>query len=487
MIIAPYKDKRRQPTVVVVDGDGESLRYMTDNGFSETGPAETLWARLAEKERYKRPKSHRTGQYMATVTGAPPVVVTPGRGSIRDLVRTCDARHWEGLRSAPGKYKALVHDGGPVVKRLGLRTDYESAAHGLFEFVEFCNGYGVRFNGSVPTAGYSLFRTTLDKPFTLWSPPNIMKAMWPGRRESFYPPTRYYDMAYFDLPCAYGNVLDDKVPTRWGHYDTRKVDDTTIDGYGLGAVYIPNDNPVPNPLPLRLKPGSKRESISYATGAFEGIWPFRDLAHAQDRNQMLRDPTDCWVPTRYTDAFATDKWQLLRKEMRNLPGIAGDLGKLADNSLWGMFAFDNTQNSRVRWLTRNGDPNQVTITSAPGIRMIHGMAVGVTATARVRAKLYDAIVQSDAVYCETDGVIASRQNNLNGDWKLKQQFGVIDIKAPQIYRWLDRDDVGWHYHGESTPHTFLSTSPSNSPIGDGFGNAGAMSIRDAHLRRLIHD
>lgn len=510
--VSPYADRRRQPSVVVVAGTPERLRYISSTGEYREGEPEAIWKELAQPEKYLGFTTVRGKQYSRWNKGSPPIVVAAKRGSIRELVQTCDARHWSGVRSDHGKYKTIVHDGegGPIVRRLGVTADLEVAADALFTFVRFCNDKGVRFGGSVAGAGFNLFRTTLTQPIRFWSPPNITEALWPGRREYFYPPDRYFDMAYYDIKAAYPYALiDDRtmfqrgVPTHWkyveneGHSE-RLLTMGNLDGYGTCTVYVPPDNPPPNPVPLRLKPGTRRESITYATGAFSGVWPFRDIAHAWEANQMVRQPSGCWIPSRYTDAFASDAWQALRKELRSLPGLAGTLGKLADNSLWGMFAFDNTADAEIRWLTKDGDPTKISEKRKPGIRRVHGAGVGVIATARVRDRLWDGINSTKAVYCDTDGLIApyatapqymnGKRKKNEGEWALKERFGVLDIKAPQVYRWANEGDVDWHYLGESMPHTFHSfgTEP-NRPNGDDRGNAGAMSVRLAHLRGLMND
>lgn len=500
LIVKPYAERRRQPSVALVSFVGERLRYVTNNGECREGDPETLWRELAQRERYVAHTVDRGRPRNRLVNGAPPIVVSPRRGSIRDLVTTCDARHWVGLRNDHGKYKTIVHDNGPTVKRLGINADSDLAAEALFTFVAFCNSKGVRFNGSVAGAGYNLFRTTLTKPLSFWSPPNVMEALWPGRRECLEPPKRYYDMAYYDIKSAYpyalmddGSLLGRGIPTHWRWQAEGCIKAANQEAYGDCRVFVPYDNTPPNPFPVRLRPGTRRENISYMTGAFTGTYPFREMITGYD--YILANPTNCWVPDRYTDAFASVEWQALRLEMRSLPGLAGKLGKLADNSLWGMFAFDNSADKEIRWLNRNGDPNNVEEKRKPGVRRIHGAGVAVTVTARVRKRVYDGIKSSDAIYCDTDGIIApyllapsymnGKRKKTEGEWELKQRFGVIDIKAPQVYRWLNDGDVNWRYFAESMPHKFDSFPIEvNRPNGDGMGNAGAMSQRVAQIRKL---
>lgn len=479
----------------MVGGTPERLAYISDSGEFREGEPETLWKELATRERYLVQTVDRGRPRARWTDGAPPIVVAAKRGSIRDLVATCDARHWTGVRSDHGKYKTIIHDEGPIVRRLGVTAPLEVAADALFTFVKFCNSKGVRFSGSVAGAGLSLFRTTLTKPVHFWAPPNIIDALWPGRREYWHPPARYTNMAYYDIRAAYpAALMDDGVPTHWHQIDPDRWI-RNKDGYGRARVFVPYEHSPPHPVPLRLKPGTRREQISYATGAFSGTWPFRDVGEAALEGCLLDKPEECWAPSRFTNVFASPEWLELRAEMRALPGLAGTLGKLADNSLWGMFAFDNSADAEIRWLTRDGDPNRTTEKRKGGIRRMHGAGIAVVATARVRSRLLTGVRASSAIYCDTDGVIAPssapgwmRKGKADGDWTLKQRFDVLDVKAPQVYRWANMNDIDWHYLGESSAHSFLSSTAEKGKInGDNEGTAGTMSIRQAHLRKLMTD
>lgn len=491
--VAPYADRRRQPTVAVVAGTPERLAYITNNGEFREGDPETLWKELAVRECYQTVQMNRGKPRPRWVTGSPPIVVSAKRGSIRDLVRTCDARHWVGLRSTHGKYKTLEHEGGPTVRRLGVNADLVPAAEALFTFVDFLNSHGVRFSGSISGAGFSLFRTTLTAPIRFWSPPNAANALWPGRREYWHEPRTWYGMGYFDLKAAYpAALMESGIPTAWHQVDPEKWRGHP-DGFSAARTFTPYDHTPPHPLPLRLRPGSRRESISWAKGSFSGVWTHRDMANADDVDISVT-ADECWVPTKWTDAFSSDRWLALRAEMRGLPGLAGVLGKIADNSLWGMFAFDSSADIRIRWETKDGDMSKTTESKASGVRKVHGVGVALAATSRVRQHLWKGIHQTDAIYCDTDGLIApdtakpSPANGGDGTWYLKQKLGVIDIKAPQCYRYLNADDVDWHYLGESSPANFLSSMAyPNQMNGDELGTAPPLSVRQAYLLGLMND
>lgn len=491
--VTPYAERRRQPTVVVVAGTPERLRFITSDGETAEGDPEAIWKRLATRERYTVTAVDRSKIRTRIREGASPIVIAAKRGSIRELVRSCDARHWLGVRSTHGKYKTLIHEGGPTVRRLGVTADLEVAADGLFNFVDFCNAHGVRFSGSISGAGLSLFRTTLDTSLKFWAPERALEALWPGRREYWHEPKRWYGMQYFDIKAAYpASLMESGIPTHWHQTDPAKWQKER-DGFSLARCFTPYDNILPNPLPLRLRPGSRRESISWATGAFRGTYPHRDLENALQSDTYIQ-PDETWSPTKYTDAFASRQWQCLRTEMRALPGLAGILGKLADNGLWGMFAFDNSGDIEVKWRTADGDMSKTDERKKSGMRKAHGVGVALAATARVRQSLWNGIRQSQAIYCDTDGLIAPATARVTpvaggeGTWHLKQELSVLDVKAPQLYRWANAGDVDWHYLGESSPRNFQGAAVTNGHMhGDGEGTAHAMSVRTAHILGLLKE
>lgn len=488
--VAPYNDRRRQPVVVVVGGTKDELTYISNAGDCVSGPPEEVWKALATKEKYFRSFMDRGKERTRYVEGSPPIVIAAKRGSIRDLVRTCDARHWEGVRATHGRYKTLIHDGGPTVRRLGVTADLEPAADGLFRFVQFCSHHGVRFSGSIAGAGYSLFRTTLKQPFTLWAPDCAIGALWPGRREYWHSPRLWRDMAYYDIKAAYPAALSqDLIPTHWDKVEPanwRKHPN----GFSVARALTPSDASPPYPLPLHLRLGTRRESISWASGAFAGVWPHLDMLNAADLDTWI-EADETWVPTRYTDVFASDEWQSLRAEMRGLPGLAGTLGKMADNGLWGMFAFDNSQDIRIRWNTSNGDMSKITETRKMGIRSSSGMGIALAATARVRQKLWQGIRASGAIYCDTDGIICPIDNppslatGLDGSWVLKDRMDLLDVNAPQSYRWINGADTDWHYIGGSERDFHSAPIIRGQLHGDESGTAPAMSVRVAHIRKLM--
>lgn len=419
------------------------------------------------------------------------IVVTPCPGSIRHLIRTCDATHWTGVTKGSGKYQNLTHNGSVTIHRLKIRGDLDEVAEGLFTFIDFLNEHNAIFRSSIAGGAMSLFKQTLSSPVRMWAPDCAAEAFWPGRAEYFGDEVqRFYDMAYFDLKAAYPAALAaEPIPVRWKQCDPDKWQ-LHPDGFSKATAFVPYDSLPPHPLPLRLNAGKKSEALIYPTGAFSGWWPHRDMRHADEMGMIVR-VDETWVPAHVTTAFQDENWQRLRQGLRALSDMAGRFGKMADNGLWGLMSFDGTKLKRVRWTNPNGDPTSIEIISAVnGIREVHGMGVALSATSRVRHALWEGIKASDAVYCATDGLIAASGSVLTpaggeGGWVIKEPLGVVVIKDVGAYKWANPGDVNWNYLGDSQASFDAVSGTKGALFGDLETNTlHTASRRQLHLRRV---
>lgn len=482
--------EQRQPPIAVVSGNRERLRYVTSTGEDREGDPETIWQELAFPQPYVREVTDR-GKTRHRHDSRKYVVVTPCPGSIRHLIRTCDATHWTGTTKGSGKYQNLTHASGTTVHRLKIRGDIDAIAGGLFHFIDYLNENGAIFRSSIAGGAMSLFKQTLEKPINMWAPDCAANAFWPGRAEYFGDKERrFYDMAYFDLKAAYPAALaSEPVPTRWKQCDPSKWQ-LHPDGFSRATAFVPYDSPPPHPLPLRLNAGKKSEALVYPTGAFSGWWPHRDVRHADEMGMIVR-VEETWIPAAVTDMFANTAWRALRGGLRSLPGIAGTIGKMADNGLWGLMSFDGTKLKRVRWTDPTGDPTSIEIVGAVnGIREMHGLGVALAATSRVRHSLWEGIRASNAVYCATDGLIAPALSTLTpmggeGGWAIKEPLGVVVIKDVSAYKWANPGDVDWQYLGNSKASFDAASGDRGNLFGDTDTNTlHTASIRRLHLRRI---
>lgn len=476
-----------------MSGNRERLRYVTTTGEDREGSPEEIWRELAFPQPYIREVIDR-GKVRYRRDARKYVVVTPCPGSIRHLIRTCDATHWTGVTKGSGKYQNLTHEssrGNVTIHRLKIRGDLDEVATGLFAFIDYLNEHGAIFRSSVAGGAMSLLKQTLPSPVKMWAPDCAAEAFWPGRAEYFGDEERrFYDMAYFDLKAAYPSALaSDPIPVRWKQCDPDKWQ-LHPDGFSRATAFVPYDSPPPHPLPLRLNAGKKSEALIYPTGAFSGWWPHRDMRHADEMGMIVR-VEETWIPAAVTTMFENELWQHLRKGLRSLSGVAGSFGKMADNGLWGLMTFDGTKLKKVRWTEPDGNPLSIEIISAVnGIREMHAMGVALAATSRVRHRLWEGIKASSAVYCATDGLIAPSTARLEpwggeGGWVVKEPLGVVVIKDVGAYKWANPGDVDWHYLGDSRESFLAASGTKNDLYGDAETNTlHAASIRQLHLRRI---
>jgi len=436
-----------QSPIAVVWGNPDELHYIDSNGEYRSGNPEEIWQELAMPQPVQR-RNIRRGQSYMSRSYQKYVVVTPHKGSIKNLIRTCDARHWTGITKGSGKYHTLTHTGGPTIHRLYHDEHPEEVAKHLFAYADFLNSHGCVFRSTVTGGGLSLFKTTLDKPIKLWAPPEITEAFWPGRAEYFYDRYQlFWNMAYYDLKQAYPTALSSSpLPARWHQTDPDKWREYP-DGFSYAVAYVPPSDPLPHPLPKRLTGGKRQAKISYASGVISGWYPHRDLLAADELGYIVRVETT-WIPDSYTEAFQSERWQELRQELRGLPGLAGRFGKEADNGLWGLLGFDSTKQRKVAWTDKDAtDKGEQTIANINGTRQIHGLGIAVSATARVRQQLWQAMTATNAIYCATDGIICRPTFALDSQWILNEEMPLVAIKDSGCYAYYSESSPILQYKG----------------------------------------
>lgn len=476
---------QRQRPIAVVAGTPERLRYVTSDGEVSEGDPETIWRELARPQLYFRERTDR-GRTRTVADTQKYIVVTPRRGSIRNLVTTCDATHWTGITKGSGKYHTLTHDGGPTVYRLEADGRLEDIASELFAYVAFLNEHGAIFRSTVTGGGLALFRTTLEKPIKMWAPEVAINAFWPGRCE-YYRPERatFWNMAYYDLRQAYPTALSEApIPTRW-HQTLPENWRKHPDGFSFATAFVPYDDPPPHPLQLRLNVGKKSEHLVYPTGVFSGWWNHRDMRIADDLGYIVREPQQTWVPDDFTSAFQADEWQELRRGLRAL----GRFGKMADNGLWGLLSFDGTKQKRIRWTDKAGT-KQEKVADIHGIRETHAIGVALAVTSRVREKLWHAIQATGAVYAATDGIIAPdpTPSPLSDQWVLKERYTYLDIKDIGLYSWINDRSPITQYLGGGKDRFDAADGKKGYQFGDPeTSTIPTASIRELHLKGTLKE
>jgi hypothetical protein len=479
----PERETRQRP-IAVVTGNAERLRYITSEGETNEGDPETIWQELAAPQPYFRERTDR-GRIRTVADTQKLIVVTPRRGSIRELIRTCDATHWTGITKGSGKYHTLTHGGELTVYRLEADGRLEDIAASLFAYVDFLNEHGAIFRSTVTGGGLALFRTTLETPVKMWAPEVAVNAFWPGRCE-YYREERatFWNMGYYDLRQAYPTALSEEpIPTRW-HRTNPDNWRKHPDGFSSATAFVPYDDTPPHPLQLRLNVGKKSEHLVYPTGVFSGWWNHRDMRIADDLGYIVR-VNESWVPDAFTSAFQSDKWLELRQELRKL----GTFGKMADNGLWGLLSFDGTKQKRIRWTDKAGT-RQEKVADIHGIRETHAIGVALSVTSRVREKLWHAIQATGAVYAATDGIIAPvvTPSPLSDEWVLKERYTYLDIKDVGLYSWINDKSPITQYLGGGKARFDAADGKKGYQFGDAETNTiPATSIKELHKAGKIHD
>jgi hypothetical protein len=221
--------------------------------------------------------------------------------------------------------------------------------------------------------------------------------------------------------------------------------------YGLLPERFPGDNTI----------------IGYRRGrVVRGIWTWREVACAVACGAEMVVVEECWAPATETDLFSA--WWAAIGPGRELPGGAGRLSKATGNALWGTFAIRG-ESFVMRWDDPSGNRPPIITPGRqipnPYIRTIH---LAAETTARVRARLlWDILAPGDIpppVHVDTDGVIIRKRADVAhllgdgpGQWRIKKRMRVVEVKAPQVYRWQDSDAIVkggqalWHYSVSGVP------------------------------------
>ena len=145
----------------------------------------------------------------------------------------------------------------------------------------------------------------------------------------------------------------------------------------------------------------------------------------------------------------------MAKTGRDLPPAAARLAKAVANSTWGQFAMQGEGRGEVMWADEAG--NERFATDLPNRNMPHQWAVHIAAevTSRVRAQtllegLYGTI--GTVIHTDTDGLIVPQCTEMPensgsdfGQWQVKENMKVVEIRAPQFYRYQVEEKGIWHY------------------------------------------
>lgn len=435
MKIEPLVPTKPRPVAVVAPGH-RTIRIITEDGDMQVTGKRQVEAHL------ERLSGH----------------VVYSIGSLLALRHTTGALSWT-CHTWRGKATRMVHEpSGTVVTSLRGTMDTSTDIMGdLGRVFKWLRSYGVG-PGSISTMSWNLWRASLPRPVTIGADPDITSAALFGGRQEIRDVRSYQHMNSADITAAYPTAM----ASRRYALSLRSVSpSTTIDpevsGIAEASVFVPADlsyGPIPRRLAERI--------IQFPVGVVKGTWAWCELDAARSLGCQV-NVDRAWAPRSEGDLFST--WWEMALQGRALGGASGQLAKAICNSLWGQFAMDGSDRGQLRWENDRGEGAFV-LESSP-IKLPHRWCIHVAAetTARVRRRLLLEGIYSGPghpVHVDTDGVIVRRSNPLPepagpepGQWRIKATMKVVDVRAPQLYRWscshCGLEHPEWHYVAAGVP------------------------------------
>ena len=314
--------------------------------------------------------------------------------------------------------------------------------------MNWLRGYGVK-PASVSSMAWQLFRASLARPVTIGFDPEIgRRALFGGRQESTRP-DKYLKAKSVDIRAAYPTAMASKPMA----LSLRQVHPSTYlnpmeAGLAHAKVFVPHDLPHP-PLPVRID----ETAIQFQYGHIEGVWSWCELNAAQQLGCDV-EVINAWGPKRTADLFGT--WWDMAQTGRALPGAAGNLAKAVANSTWGQFAMTPGERNEVAWCDDRGDLPFITPVASRRMPQEWTIHVAAEITSRVRVQLLTEGlygINAPTFHVDTDGIIISEDRELPqnagtgfGQWSVKDHMDIIDLRAPQLYRYTKPDaPTVWHY------------------------------------------
>ena len=387
-------------------------------------------------------------------------------GSLGAFATTTDPKEWvmDVWRSCP---TSIIHQPTGVVVT-SLREAVPSGEEsGCFVLADWLHSHGIPL-GSFSSMAKASFLRSLYRPVTFYSDPEISRGAFYGGRQECRRPGRFQHMRLWDMTAAYPTAMAVR-PVAAG---LRKVPVTTtidpdVPGLADATVWVDRDVSF-GPLPLRLGD----HAICFPQGKFQGRWTWTEIAAAVATGAEVTIES-AWAPSKLVDPF-TPWWEMMAP-VRKLAGVAGVLGKVITNSLWGLFAMRGDERERWTWPTGNLSTPQRSVLAPMPLPYSHTVHVAAEISSRVRVELLRGIHDdrsSYPVHVDTDGIIcrSTRQPPRGSSWRLKKTMTSVEIRAPQLYRYDCGSGCGithprWHYCASGitekrAPFIFERTRPS---------------------------
>ena len=368
-----------------------------------------------------------------------------------------DARAWEASVWRDRVVSMTHTPTGLVVRSLrGCLDQDPEPADSLEVFRGWLEDRGVGLGG-VSGMARNLWRRSLATELEVDGDPEVGRSALFGGRQGIRSARTYRHQVLLDLEAAYPAMMAAR-PYALTHREVEPGTylDPDLAGLVRARVHVPYGLGY-GLLPERF-PGDL-ELVAYRRGCtVSGTWAWCEVAAAVDAGAEVVRVDRCWAPATEADLYGP--WWELTRDGRQLPGGAGRLAKVVHNAQWGTHAISG-EAAVMRWEDPHGNRAPI-VTPArarpnPYLRTVH---LATETTARVRARLVTDVLADPTIpppiHVDTDGVILRRTAGVTklcgegpGTWRLKRRMPVVEVRAPQVYRYLC-DDKACGRHPDRT-------------------------------------
>lgn len=454
MIVAPYRQPPRPPTIVLVTPDGA---YIDEHG------------------QILQPAQLTAGHRCFLLWDIARQLIRAGRGE--SLCWNNEDVRWRPEAHPDESDRWVTRHSDAYVLRWPFDEDVLPLPELMAELVKYRDWLareGAAPTGTTGSASMSLLRAKLEGRLvcSMGARPPLLQTRG-GRQETGPdgPGTYRGVISNFDLPAAYASTIgtlhyggvwqtSSELPRPWLEY---AAEGAAV--FVKARVSIPEltYGPLIRRLPRRVTAlemalyaatvESDGSSFLYPTRRrVQGTWTWQELEQAQSAGCTVEKTLEVWVHRAAWQPFLP--WWEAVQNGRALGGVAGAFAKMTGNALWGRFAMDLRVQGRR------------TIRTAKGSRLLkqnpfqwpaHDLAE--TVSGRVRAALYGAMATAgrQLVSAHTDGLWVRDRVDLLEGWRVKKKAVQLDLLDPQTLRY-------WHWHGQPAEHVMAGVPFAEQPV-----------------------
>lgn len=329
----------------------------------------------------------------------------------------------------------------------------------LLEVMGFLADQGVRA-GSLSSMAWRLWRSTLSSSLEVGFNPKVSRRAFFGGRKESSRPNAYRDQVAVDISSAYPHAM---VSAPYAGL-MREVSPTTeldpaVAGLAQVRVLVPEELRYPT-LPVRLAPAM----IQWRYGEIEGVYTWGELAAARAVGSIVTVER-AWAPITEVSPFQ-EWWELVTAARANLSPSAVKLVKALANLVWSHFAMTGDDSATITWADDLADHPILTENQRRPMPQANAVHWAAETSARVRTRMLLEGLYGDSetpAHIDTDGMIVSRASYKRratgdgvGDWRAKTFMDLVEIRAPQLYRYTCGPRCGvdhsrFHYVAAGTP------------------------------------